>query len=165
MAAVDQIDITPSCSYGAVASISCVNQKDCFVEIERFDRLARAFITTPSRRALLTLLGSGLAVAKTAETAAKKKCGPCKKKKKGKCKKKKPNDTPCNGEGRCLNGVCNQPPTCSPALNLCIVDGDCCSGDCVGVAFPGDCAPGEAGTPCFNDSDCTSGVCTGFRCQ
>jgi hypothetical protein len=133
----------------------------------RFDCLTRALATAPSRRDLTRVLtglalGGGAAAARLADVNAKK-CGPCKKKKHGKCKKKKPDDSPCNGEGKCLNGTCNQPPTCGGLFQFCFTDDECCSGDCpFNLA---ECRQGAADTPCHNAGDCLSNVCIGFRCQ
>jgi hypothetical protein len=139
------------------------------METERFDRLTRGLAADPSRRDLIRVLAGlalgGAAAARMADAEAKK-CGPCKKKKKGKCKKKKPNDTPCETTGKCLNGTCNQPPTCQPAFALaCFDGGDCCSGACLGIFPNSNCGQGAQGTPCFTNNDCTSNSCIGFVCQ
>jgi hypothetical protein len=78
-------------------------------------------------------------------------------------------DALCNGTGRCLNGVCNPPPSCLQPGNLdCFPDTPavCCSGVC-DLVFNGvgTCVAGGAGTDCFANGDCTSNRCTGFICQ
>jgi hypothetical protein len=141
------------------------------VESTRFDAVIRGLASAPSRRAVVrgvlavavaVAVGGAAGSARMTDSEAKEKCGPCKKKKKGKCKKNKPNNTPCNGEGTCLNGVCNQPPVCSPAFTFgCVNNPTCCSGAC-SANF---CAVGAAGTPCLSNPDCFSNACIGFRCQ
>jgi hypothetical protein len=136
----------------------------------RFDHLTRALAVAPSRRGITrTFIGlafGGAAALELIVDAEAKKCGVCKKKKKGKCKKKKPNDTACDGTGKCLNGTCNQPPDCLPGFAFACLDGNaCCSGLCQGLFPTSQCSKGAKDTPCYNNVDCTSNVCIGFRCQ
>jgi hypothetical protein len=78
----------------------------------------------------------------------------------------RPDNTACNGDGRCLNGVCNQPPICEPAGTTgCITKSPPCCGECNTQVPSGMCEPGEAGRPCLEDSDCTSNSCVGYVCQ
>jgi hypothetical protein len=140
------------------------------VETERFDRLTRVLVTAPSRRALTRALFGltlgGAAAVELGRNVEAKKCGSCKKKKKGKCKKKKPNDTACDGTGKCLNGTCNQPPVCEPAFSIvCFDDSECCSNAYAGLFPNTQCSQGGGNTPCITNADCISNVCVGFRCQ
>src|SRR5215208_3853558 len=104
------------------------------MDADRFDSLARTLTTMGSRRALAAAIGGALGVIaladpKNAAAGNSGKCKPtcdeCEKCDKGKCHKTKhgkvckkgkckpkPNDSPCSGSGRCLNGTCNLPPVC-----------------------------------------------------
>jgi hypothetical protein len=79
----------------------------------------------------------------------------------------KPNNTSCNGDGRCLDGVCNAPPDCMSAGTAgCNTSSTpCCSDVCDSGQPSGRCEPGEAGKPCLQDSDCVSNSCVGYVCQ
>lgn len=80
-----------------------------------------------------------------------------------------PNNSGCNGVGRCLNGSCNQPPTCktiSDSLfgNPCGASPECCSGFCHNN---GVCSVSQAGQACRIEDDCGNvggGSCIGYRC-
>jgi hypothetical protein len=98
------------------------------MDADLFDRLARSLTAAGSRRRALAtfsaVLGGALGVSVVDETAAKKKCPPCKKRKGGKCKKKKPDGAPCSG-GTCQRGRCTTapapppPPACSAEADFC----------------------------------------------
>jgi hypothetical protein len=74
-----------------------------------------------------------------------------------------PDDTNCDG-GRCLGGVCNPTPTCAESGTACTAPAAaaCCSGSCHPVDFV--CDRARAGGVCLSDGDCDSGVCVGYRC-
>jgi hypothetical protein len=133
----------------------------------RFDRLVRAVAATPTRRrvsqVLAGLVASGvIESARRDEVTAKKRCKPCRRRKKGTCKGKKPNDTSCNGEGKCFAGTCIPRPTCVGNAGNCSQAVQCCSGFCDGI----ECFAGGAGTECYETSDCTIGLsCIGYRCR
>lgn len=82
-----------------------------------------------------------------------------------------PDNTNCDGTGRCLSGVCIDPPTCSASLVACSAGNPetCCSGICSEFNLPGGkrdlCNKGGAGKHCVQDRDCTSDACVGYRCQ
>jgi hypothetical protein len=144
----------------------------------RFDTLVRSLTDVRSRRGLTRLLAgvavSGpLALLGLAETEGKGKKGKKKKKKKkkrsttspGPCAGK-PNDSACNGDGKCLNGVCNPKPTCIGEGSSCAGLGNaaCCTKACEG----GECDGGSDSEPnnaeCQVDADCQSRRCLGYRC-
>jgi hypothetical protein len=156
----------------------------------RFDSLTRSLTTARSRRRALGGLLTGVfgvlsrpepeeAAAHDLKDKCKKKSGEAKKK----CLKKakqhaaqharqtpppgpciaKPNDAACNGNGRCLNGVCNPKPQCLDHEAACFTPGECCSGLC--QSFINNCDPRGAanGSPCHSGFDCRSGYCLGYR--
>ncbi|HET7095219.1 MAG TPA: hypothetical protein VFI22_17150 [Thermomicrobiales bacterium] len=138
-----------------------------------FDSLARVLGGRAGSRRAATggLVGLALATALSPPAAdarrrkKKKKCKTCHIRKHGKCRKAR-DDSACNGDGRCLNGVCNAKPDCVPAGVNCSVAGSCCSESCVILKGPpGKCGSGNAGKPCLTDVDCTSQNCVGFVCQ
>lgn len=120
----------------------------------RFDRLAAALATVPSRRRLLgTLLGTALAgLLGWPESATGKK----KNKNKNENKKKCPNARP----KRCDSKCCKAFQTCKKGKcvdhcedgkqNLGETDKDCGGGDC---------DPCPAGKKCARATDCQSGIC------
>src|SRR5215212_4981744 len=155
------------------------------MDAERFDTLARSLTTTGSRRralaalaGLLGLLGLAQPGDATAGGACKPSCNECATCKKGKCHKTKhgkvckkgkckpkPNDTTCNGTGKCLNETCNAQPSCMQFSAPCIVGTPpfCCSGICNNFnPFDVHCDKGAAGTMCLAATDCTSGSCIGY---
>jgi hypothetical protein len=133
--------------------------------------------------------GSILSAAKKKGKGGKGKKGKGKGKKGGKGKTKKPQcpascpvcqqcvdgqsctpiagNTPCDGAGRCLNGVCNQPPNCVSFALPCgqlPTDTPCCAGTCSNLV--NQCLTrGDAGAKCNVNADCTSQSCVGYRCQ
>jgi len=149
--------------------------------VSRFDGLTRGLSIGHSRRGLTRLFGAfavhgPLARLGLSETAAKKKCPPCKKRKKGKCKGKKPDGTTCPG-GACRDGTCIAcvpdplPATCAgrcgfwtnncgqsvgcqlcPAGQICLSNGSCATV----CAEPDDCPDG-----CI----CSRSVETQFHCR
>lgn len=136
-----------------------------------FDSLSRLLGEAPSRRGLLrgmTAAALGLAEARFPGAAGaknkKKKCGPCQTRKHGKCKQAHDN-APCTGNGRCLNGNCNPPPTCTgQGIFNCTDSSQCCSGVCETSGGFG-CAFGGEGAICHTVLDC--GIvftCVGYRC-
>ena len=161
------------------------------MDADRFDRLLRSLVTVRSRRGISRFLigsvvGSSLTplalqsglVAKQGHRHHKKKsCPPCKQKKNGKCRGAKPNDAACNGDGRCLNGVCNPKPTCSPAGGPCGLP-PCCATGCIDILLPdmtivpGFCPCSQPGQPCHETSHCcqppsqpVARSCIGYVCQ
>ena len=155
-----------------------------------FDAFTRSLSTTRSRRdALAALLGGSFGIfglvhpddAKAAKSGkCKPDCGPCATCAKGKCKKKNgkkkckkgtcvptPNDTICNGTGRCLNGTCNDLPVCAQFGAGCSTanPGTCCSDVCIVTGMMvAACSFGAPGQECIAGTDCASGGCVGFRC-
>ena len=167
------------------------------MDANRFEMLLRSLSGLPSRRGALRLLaGSALGSLITPDavsTAAKKKGG---KGKKGKKKKQppqdnqttsippppvagpcdgQPDDTPCNGDGLCLNGVCNPQSPCAGRDVRC-GQGDnavCCQAPRNGTATCGSggscnfvCNQGYKrcdllGGACIPTGDC----CTDSECQ
>jgi hypothetical protein len=145
------------------------------MDSHQFDDLARWLSAPGSRRLVLAaLLGGALSALPPANSTAKKGKG------KGKKRKRKkrggspppsppvcqgvPNDSPCSGPGRCLDGLCNQPPTCQLPSDNVGCNTACCNTGCTG-GFP--CGQIVAGGPCKGPSDCVPGqglVCIGFRC-
>lgn len=67
------------------------------------------------------------------------------------------------GQGN-SGGVCGTPPTClEPKLSC---DQGTCCGQCEPDGGAGQCARGEAGTPCLRGDYCADGLeCVGFTCQ
>jgi hypothetical protein len=141
----------------------------------QFTHLMRALTETPTRRDIaraltgLTLSGAlGSAWHDDAEAKKKKrkKCGPCQTRKKGKCKGAKPDDTTCNGDGKCFAGACIPRPTCLGYYGECYMSGQCCSDVCVGSLL---CLPSNLEQPCHVHSDCSStptGLqCIAYRCR
>lgn len=140
-----------------------------------FDRLIREITVTPTRRgfagALAGLsLGGWLGAVRDPGTEAKKKkrksCRLCQKRKKGKCKGNKPDDTACDGDGKCFAGECISRPTCLGFIDDCQESGECCSGVCIGGIF---CNASNLDQPCLVQSDCSPvpGVlqCIAYRCR
>jgi hypothetical protein len=78
----------------------------------------------------------------------------------------KTDNADCNGDGRCLNGVCNPKPTCISEGSSCAGLGNagCCSRACEG----GECDDGIDSQPnsaqCQLDTNCQSRRCLGYRC-
>jgi hypothetical protein len=125
----------------------------------RFDALSRALGREHPRRTALALLAAApLALGgKTATAARLKKKNPC---------KAKPNDTPCQGSGRCLSGACHPEPTCGDPGAPCNDASACCGGSCAGAPFPECTARSAAGQACYANDDCVSGLfCVGYVCQ
>jgi hypothetical protein len=145
------------------------------MDMYRFDDLARWLSAPGSRRLVLAaLLGGTLSALPPASSSAKKGKGKKRKRKTrggspppsppaGVCQGV-PNDSPCAGDGKCLNGVCNPPPECrTKADGLCVGAEECCNGFNCLTAVP--CGTGAAGIPCQVTTDCNAGlVCVGFRC-
>jgi hypothetical protein len=96
---------------------------------------------------------------------------PCKECQNGTCANK-PNDSACQGAGRCLNGVCNPPPTCTPAFQPCYVSLPplCCGDNLACWSSVQGTTPtcrgyfGGEGSPCHTGIDCRSQECIGYRC-
>jgi hypothetical protein len=148
------------------------------MDTTQFNHLMRALTLTPTRRDVaraltgLTLSGAIASVwGNDAEAKKKKrkKCGPCQTKKKGKCKGAKPDDTTCNGDGKCFAGACIPRPTCLASASACTqpAAGACCSGIC--SAAHGDlCLFSDPGQPCYTGSDCNGAPltpCIAYRCR
>jgi hypothetical protein len=82
----------------------------------------------------------------------------------------KADDTACNGDGKCLNGVCNPRPECKASgaggCNSSNFPSNCCAGP---VCSNGVCASNPSGAfaplPCQGNADCRSRRCIGYRCQ
>jgi hypothetical protein len=79
------------------------------------------------------------------------------------------NDAPCNGDGRCLAGVCNPRPDCDPVGTPCSPAGPntaCCSDVCFEILFgPVVCDNGTPNTRCFGAGQCFPPLqCVGYRC-
>jgi hypothetical protein len=156
----------------------------------RFDQLLRSYMRRYPRRwlnqtVLGLAVGSVLGASATERASAKKNkkhhkqnCRPCKKRKNGRCRGNKPNNSSCKGDGRCLKGICNPRPTCSPAgLGPCYPS--CCSGGCIDIFDPGTggftplgCPCSSVGRPCHETSDCCQPPsepvprsCVGYVCQ
>jgi hypothetical protein len=138
----------------------------------RFDALSISLGHVGTRRgALATLFAGAFGFLGRVDAGAKKGGGKKGKGKSGKKKGKKanrtvppppcqgqPNDTPCEGSGRCLAGICNPAPVCPV-----ICAGRPCCGTCNGP--PEECVPSApAGSPCLSGGDCVSGRCVGYRC-
>jgi hypothetical protein len=161
-----------------------------FMEVRRFDTLARQVGAAETRRGLLGLLfGSalgGLLVTRLADHAEAKKrkkkkkckgCTECQSCKKGKCKPK-PDGPACGSGGQtCQAGACACPagqedsggvygtrPAC-PGNGSCDAASDCCSDAC--FTQTGSCLLSNAGDRCLIDSDCypPAPYCRGFVCR
>ena len=72
----------------------------------------------------------------------------------------KADDSACNGDGRCLNGVCKSKPTCVGTNEPCSSTGS----ECCGVCEKDRCEPAVNGSRCHADGDCRSGNCVGYQC-
>src|SRR5262245_24046976 len=113
---------------------------------DTFDTLVKRALQRSTRRGIGrlgigALAATGLAslgLSATGEVQAKKKgkgkkkpktCPPCKTRRNGKCQGNQPDDTPCDGTGRCLSGTCNPQPTCSGSGSSCSSI-PCCAGLC-----------------------------------
>jgi hypothetical protein len=153
--------------------------------MRRYPSLMRRYPRRWLNQAVLGLaVGSVLGASATERAAAKKhknnkkkNCPPCKKRKNGRCRGNKPNNTVCKGDGRCLDGVCQPRPTCSPAGGPCGIP-PCCATGCIdimlpgGEIVPGGCPCSSAGRPCYETSDCCQPPsepvprsCVGYVCQ
>lgn len=140
------------------------------MDSDQFDRLSRIVGRASTRRTLSRALagvafGSGLVALPGAEADAKKKCGPCRKKKHGKCKGPKPDNTACNGDGRCLAGTCIAHLNCLGTGIACTQGnpGACCSGVC---RTDDHCQNSQDGQTCLIDADCiTPSLCVGYQCR
>ena len=164
-----------------------------------FDILTRSLFVAGSRRQACALaLGGALAPLLIGENAAahnalkscKRKSGKQKKQCLKKAKKHnaahaneappppcqgQPDNTPCNGDGRCLTGVCNPKPTCFDKARSCspMNESACCSETCPPeppINVVGECSHSEAGKPCYTDASCNFGdtgflTCVGYRCR
>jgi hypothetical protein len=77
-----------------------------------------------------------------------------------------PDETPCQENGLCGRGTCNQPPNCiSTDGTSCEIDADCCNGQCLSAGGPPTCnGRGGTGARCLIDDDCSSRNCLAFRC-
>jgi hypothetical protein len=77
-------------------------------------------------------------------------------------------DAPCGMNGKCLNGTCNERPTCERAGAPCQPDAlPCCSGICQLIVLDARfCLPGASGASCLSSEDCVEGLaCAGYRCS
>jgi hypothetical protein len=161
----------------------------------QFDSLVKGLTAYGSRRRALSALLAGVvgllnwpgqedAEAHDLSDKCKKKSGKAKRKCLKKARKHnaahiafpcqgQPDDTPCNGDGRCLNGVCNPKPTCS--LGRRGISGSitcnkttpetCCSGECItfGVDI---CDTSATGKPCVETENCDANLaCVGYVCR
>lgn len=95
-------------------------------------------------------------------------CGPCREcDDAGFCVVKQ-DDASCGANGKCLEGICNERPTCTAAGAQCGKPEipSCCSGICqVIIADARFCLQGAAGAECYDGNDCQEGVtCVGHRC-
>jgi hypothetical protein len=152
-------------------------RRDAAMETTRFDQITSTLGETSTRRGALRALAAAafglgsVAVLGSQESAAKRR-------KKGKKKRPtcqgQPDDTPCNGDGRCLNGVCQARPTCATSPTSCanatmtpVVDRACCSSTC-GAPFAGQtwCTKSATGQPCYETNDCSliADTCRGYVC-
>ena len=148
------------------------------METARFDHITSALAETSTRRGALRGLAAAafglgaVAVLGSQESAAKRlKKG---QKKKSPCQGQ-PDDTPCNGDGRCRNGMCNLRPSCATSPTVCpntttssLVDRACCSSICGAPLFGGRawCTKSATGQPCYDTNDCSliADVCLGYVC-
>jgi hypothetical protein len=75
-------------------------------------------------------------------------------------------DAACNGDGRCLNGVCNPKPGCLPVDGNCAGLGNaaCCTKACEGGECDGGADSQPNGAECQVHADCQSERCLGYRC-
>jgi hypothetical protein len=144
-----------------------------------FDTLTRALAGRAWTRRRATkalaalLLGGVVGAERWGEAEAKSKCRTCQTEKHGRCRKARDNSQ-CNGSGRCLNGHCRQPPTCTGVGESCnnvptVPTNSCCSDRCLltpgGQVFTNSCYSGYAGRPCYSGVDCLSGICVGYVCR
>jgi hypothetical protein len=80
-------------------------------------------------------------------------------------------DEPCNGDGRCLTGVCRPRPACLPNGTTFsqASDSRCCSQNVSCDLGPTEvvctCMPASPRDDCLSDSDCAVGTCVGYRCR
>lgn len=145
------------------------------MDAARFDRWTRAWSIVHSRRGLnRTLVGVTLAgvlgaarIEATGAKKSKKSCPACRTKKQGRCKGHKPDDTNCEGGGKCLNGKCNPPPTCAAFGDFPCTASSCCSLQCCTHPIVPDpfCCSSQPGERCYDDGDCFGeATCVGYRC-
>ncbi len=151
----------------------------------RFDEITSTLAATSTRRGALRFLAAAFGVGSVAvlgskESAAKRRRGGKKRRRKPTAPpppcQGQPDDTPCNGDGRCLNGMCHARPTCATSATECpnatatsVVDRACCSSICSarlpfsGKAF---CAKSATGQPCYDTNDCSllADTCRGYVC-
>jgi hypothetical protein len=172
---IDDGDSAPSLAPG-LHRRSQATLEDKGMDGTRFDSLTRSITALGNRRDLSRTIGGlviGGVLISTAPTRARaksKKCGPCKTRVRGKCKVRKwLNNTVCNGDGLCVFGTCNPPPTCLRSGMSCSTLGPntaCCSGVCGPSSDPTfRCTQGTAGDPCGATWQCSSHSCIGYRCQ
>ena len=134
------------------------------------DRLARTLAASPTRRGFTrTMAGTVLAgaVSSLARDAAakkkRKKCKACRFRRKGRCKGRKPDETPCNGDGKCFDGECIAKPQCDGFGAECDPSGPL---NCCNSCFIDTCQRGFAGDQCFVNADCDPlFTCIAFRCR
>lgn len=151
------------------------------MERERFAPLAARLVPRISRRhALGVLTALGTARTLTANIDAHKRkhkhrhrphcpaaCPICQSCTDGRTCSPQPDDTSCQGTGRCGSGVCHAAPVCvSVNQSGCSDVRPCCNGMCIVIQpFGAVCAgQGGHGATCNGDGDCTSGSCVAFRC-
>lgn len=76
--------------------------------------------------------------------------------------KPRKNNRSCDGDGKCLDGTCNEIPDCDGYFIQCSTGDTCCSGRCTDSK----CEHSKNGERCQFDPDCASGlICVGYRCQ
>ena len=147
------------------------------METTRFDQITSTLGETSTRRGALRALAAAafglgsVAVLGSQESAAKRR-------KKGKKQRPicqgQPDDTPCTGDGRCRNGMCQARPTCATSPTVCanatttsVVDRTCCSSTC-GAPLAGQawCTKSATGQPCYDTNDCAllADTCRGYVC-
>ena len=148
------------------------------METARFDHITSTLGETSTRRGALRGLAAAafglgsVAVLGSQESAAKRRRG-SKKKQKSPCQGQ-PDDTPCNGDGRCRNGLCQARPTCATSPTVCpntttgsVVDRACCSSICGAPLFgQAWCTKSATGQPCYDTNDCSliADTCRGYVC-